>query len=66
MITSYLIRGAKTGAIGGVVYGLFVALVGTEFVAFAETFEEGHPAAVGGPVVSEATTITVSVLSGIL
>lgn len=64
MITSYFVRGAKAGAVGGLVYGLFVALVGNSLVGFAETFEEAHAHEAGGPVVSEATTIAVSVLSG--
>lgn len=69
MLTSYLVRGAKAGLVGGAVYGLFIALVGNGLVAFAETFEEagsGHTHEAAGPVVPEATTLAVSVLSGVL
>jgi len=35
-------RGVGAGAVAGVAYGLFVALVATPAIAFAETFEAGH------------------------
>jgi predicted cobalt transporter CbtA len=66
MLFSYLGRGAKAGLVGGLVYGLFIALVGNGLVAFAETFEEGHAHDAAGPVVSQATTVTVSTLTGVL
>lgn len=64
MLTNYVTRGLKAGTIGGIVFGLFMALVGNPLIGYAETFEEaGHH---GGPVVSGATTTVVSVVGGAL
>lgn len=65
MAREYLERGALAGVGGGVVYGLFVALVANPFVAGLETFETGHTHG-GGPVVSHLTTVLVSVGGGVL
>lgn len=63
MLYDYLKRGVTAGAIGGLVYGLFVAFVGNSFIAFAETFEKGHGEA---PAVSSTITKIVSVGGGIV
>ena len=64
MLTNYVTRGLKAGIAGGIVFGLFMTLVGNPLIAYAETFEEaGHH---GGPVVSGAVTTAVSILGGIL
>jgi predicted cobalt transporter CbtA len=64
MLTNYVTRGLKAGAIGGIAFGLFMALVGNPLVGYAETFEEaGHH---GGPVVSGAATTVVSIVGGAL
>lgn len=58
----HVTRGLKAGAIGGLAFGLFVALVGNPLVSYAETFEHGHG---GGPVVPETATIVASVGGGV-
>jgi predicted cobalt transporter CbtA len=64
MLTNYVTRGLKAGTIGGIAFGLFMALVGNPLVGYAETFEEaGHH---GGPVVSGAATTVVSIVGGAL
>lgn len=63
MIDEYLKRGLKAGAVGGLVYGLFVAFVGNSLITFAETFEKGHGEA---PAVSAAVTKVVSVGGGVV
>ncbi|WP_435197340.1 CbtA family protein [Natronomonas sp. EA1] len=63
MLTRYLVRGLKAGTIGGIVFGLFVALVGNPLIGYAETFEHGHGS---GPVVPGVVTTVVSILGGIL
>ncbi|EMA44868.1 CbtA family protein [Halococcus saccharolyticus] len=42
MLTTYLLRGAKAGLIAGLVFGVFIALVGNPLVGLAETFEGGE------------------------
>jgi predicted cobalt transporter CbtA len=68
MFTAYLKRGLKAGFVGGVVYGLFVALVGNPLVAFAETFEQGHGAreAVLSATTATATSVAAGVVWGLL
>ncbi|SFS08693.1 Uncharacterized membrane protein, predicted cobalt tansporter CbtA [Halomicrobium zhouii] len=65
MTTDYLERGALAGAVGGLAYGLFVALVANPFVTGLETFESGHAHA-GEPAVSSLTTSAVSIGGGVL
>ncbi|MFB6308980.1 MAG: CbtA family protein [Haloarculaceae archaeon] len=62
MFFDYLARGAKAGAVGGLLYGLFVAVVGNNFVAGLETFESGH--ADGGAAVAWSTA-GFSVVAGV-
>lgn len=62
MFTDYIKEGVKAGGIGGLFYGLFVALVGNNLIRYAETFEHGHgeaaslttipsaPASIGGGI----------------
>lgn len=68
---AHLRRGALAGAVGGVAYGLYTALVGNPLVAHAEELahhghdhSHGHEAA-GASVVSEGTMHAVSVGSGV-
>lgn len=65
----YLRRGALSGAVGGIAYGLYTALVGNPLVAHAEQLaqhghEHGHEEAAS--VVSEGVTHAVSVGGGVL
>lgn len=62
MFAAYLKRGSAAGLVGGIAYGLFVALVGNTLVAFAETFEAGHEA--GEATLSHATTTVTSIAAG--
>ena len=65
MLTNYVTRGLKAGLIGGIAFGLFMALVGNPFIGYAETFEHtGHHH--GGPVVSGIVTTIVSIVGGAL
>jgi hypothetical protein len=72
MIRSYLERGLKAGALGGLAFGLFVALVGNPLVGYVETLGHGdhgahaHAAGEGGSIISAATTNAVSVGGGVL
>lgn len=63
MFSTHLERGALAGAAGGVVYGLFVWLVGTPLIRLAETHEHHHGSE---PAVSAAVASTTSVLGGVL
>lgn len=63
MIYEHLKRGLKVGTVGGLAYGLFVAFVGNDLIAFAETFEKGHSEA---PTVSPTVTDLVSVSGGVV
>lgn len=65
MLFNHLRRGLFAGAVGGLVYGVFVATVIVNLVEVAESFEAGHH---GGheTAVSAATTVAVSVGGGIL
>lgn len=63
MLTDYLTRGLKAGTVAGIVFGLFVALVGNPLIGYAETFEHGHG---GGPVVPGGVTTAVSIVGGVL
>jgi len=60
----YLGRGLATGAVGGVAFGLFVALVADPLVAAAEAFETDHGHG-GGPVADSVASAT-SVLGGVV
>lgn len=64
MFTRYVLRGMTAGAVAGVAFGLFVALVGNPLIAYAETFESGSHG--GSPVVSGAVTTAVGALGGVL
>ena len=64
MLTNYVTRGLKAGLVGGIAFGLFMALVGNPFIGYAETFEHTHHH--GGPVVSGAVTTVVSIVGGAL
>jgi predicted cobalt transporter CbtA len=55
-------RGAVAGTVAGAAYGLFVALVATPAIAFAEAFEGGHS---HGPEI-ELAAAAPSVLGGVL
>jgi predicted cobalt transporter CbtA len=68
MLNDYLRRGLAAGSLGGLVYGLFVAFVGTPLITFAETFEQshGHGHEAAGPAVSATVTTGVSVLGGVV
>ncbi len=62
MFVEYVTRGAKAGLVGGVAFGLFIALVGNPLIGYAETFEHSHEA----PAVSGTVTAVVSVAGGVL
>ena len=65
MLFNHLRRGLFAGAVGGFVYGVFVATVIVNLVEVAESFEAGHQ---GGheTAVSAATTVAVSIGGGLL
>lgn len=63
MFTEYVTRGATAGVVGGIAFGLFIALVGNPLIGYAETFEHSHGAA---PAVSTTVTAVVSVVGGVL
>jgi predicted cobalt transporter CbtA len=67
MLSTHLERGTLAGAVGGVVYGLFVWLVGTPLIRLAETYEHhgGHDPAVPASVAS-ATSVLGGVLFGVV
>lgn len=65
MLTQYVLRGMKAGTVAGIVFGLFVALVGNPLIAYAETFEGGGHHG-GGPVVAGEVTTAISIAGGIL
>lgn len=62
MITAYVLRGLKAGAVAGLFFGLFVALIANPLIGFAESFEAGHHGAGG----THAVTGIVSILGGVL
>jgi predicted cobalt transporter CbtA len=66
MLTEYATRGLKAGVIAGLAFGLFMALVGNPFIAYAETFEHVGHHHHGGPAVSGAVTTIVSIVGGVL
>ncbi|NHN41675.1 CbtA family protein [Halorubellus sp. JP-L1] len=77
MLVAHLVRGAKAGVVAGLVFGLFVALVGTPLVGVAEELGHGDHHAGGGAhegdghehaasAVSAATTTAASVAGGVL
>ena len=67
MLTEYLKRGIKAGAVGGLIYGLYVALVGNNLIAYAESFERNHAHSVGEAVaMAGELTAPISVVAGIL
>lgn len=65
MLARYVVRGLKAGAVAGLAFGLFVALVGNPLIGYAETFEHAHGHG-GGPAVPGAVTAAVSVAGGVL
>jgi hypothetical protein len=69
MLRSYVERGLGAGAVGGLAFGLFVAVVGNPLVGYAEVL--GHAGEEGGAhggegVVSDAVANLVSVGGGVL
>ncbi|MFO7927026.1 MAG: CbtA family protein [Halobacteriota archaeon] len=68
MLFSHLRRGLLVGVGGGIAYGIFTLLVVTPLVSLAESFEPGHQGhqEATTSVVSETTTVVVSVGGGIL
>ena len=69
MLTRHLRRGLQAGVAGGLVFGLFVALVGNPLIRYAETFEggHGHAHAHGGSAVGpEAVRSIASVAGGVV
>ncbi|PSQ03683.1 hypothetical protein BRC97_13265 [Halobacteriales archaeon QS_6_71_20] len=73
MLVEYLVRGVKAGAVAGVAFGLFVALVANPLVGFAD--DRAHAAGADGDHVADhgggdglpaAVTDAVSVASGAL
>ncbi|MDN4015358.1 CbtA family protein, partial [Chryseobacterium gambrini] len=66
----------KAGAVGGLIYGLYIALVGNNLIAYAESFERSHVHAAGegghihsvGGAVAMASELTapISVVAGVL
>jgi hypothetical protein len=80
MLVDYLERGVLAGAIAGIAYGVYMAIVANPLIGYMETLTEGgehgghahgtgdhtHEAAEGAHAVSEATTAMVSVGSGVL
>ncbi|RRJ33704.1 CbtA family protein [Halocatena pleomorpha] len=63
MFTEYVTRGAKAGVVGGVAFGLFIALVGNPLIGYAETFEHSHG---HSSTVSDTVAAVVSVVGGVL
>jgi len=77
MLAAHLARGAKAGAVGGLVFGAFVATVADPLVAFAEAHAGGGEHAAGhhasaaseGPLASvaaDAASVAGGVLWGVL
>ncbi|SEP75281.1 CbtA family protein [Natrinema salaciae] len=80
MLVDYLERGVLAGAIAGVAYGTYIALVANPLIGYMETVAEGaehgthaheagehaHAAGEHAHAVNEATTAAVSVGSGVL
>lgn len=67
MIIDYLKRGIKAGAVGGGVYGLFIALVGNHLITFAETFEQGQGSEEAlATILSASLSVGAGVLWGVL
>jgi predicted cobalt transporter CbtA len=70
MLMDYMRRGLKAGLVGGIVYGVFVALIGNPFISFIETIGGHHGSShahahTHAPVVSGAVTNVVSIGGGI-
>jgi hypothetical protein len=63
MFRSYVERGLAAGAVGGVAFGLFVAVLGTPLVEYAETV--GHAAGTGDHGGESAVSETVTGLAGV-
>ncbi|MDF9746026.1 CbtA family protein [Natrinema salsiterrestre] len=80
MLVDYLERGVLAGAIAGIAYGVYMAIVANPLIGYMETLADGrehgghahgtgdhsHEAAEHAHAVSEATTAVVSVGSGVL
>lgn len=66
MLSSYLKKGLASGAVGGLMYGLFVALVGNNLIEYAETFEHGHQEVSTAVVAPNGMSILAGVVWGLL
>lgn len=66
MLTAYLKRGLKAGAVAGLAFGLFVAFVGNPAVAHAEAVVEGGHAYTGAAPVAALGSVAGGVLWGVL
>lgn len=66
MLSSYLKRGLAAGAVGGLIYGLFVALIGNNLIRYAETFEHGHEEALTAVIAPQAMSVMAGVVWGLL
>lgn len=65
MLYEYLKRGAVAGAVGGVAYGLYIALVGNPLVEYAEKLAHDHAHDQAHGAGSEAVMHAISVGSGV-
>jgi len=67
MVRGSLRRGVAAGAVAGLGFGLFLALVGNPLVGYVESLTHAHDHAAGeGHVVPEAVTAAASVAGGVL
>jgi predicted cobalt transporter CbtA len=71
MLMDYMRRGLKAGLIGGIVYGVFVALIGNPLISFIETMRGHHGSShahahTHASMVSGAVTNAVSIGGGIV
>lgn len=67
MFRASLRRGLTAGAVGGLLFGLFTALVGNPLVGYTESLAHAHDHAPGGGhVVPETVTAVASVAGGVV
>lgn len=66
MFKRAVLRGVGSGAVAGMAYGLYVAVVATPLIGYAETFESGGEASVVPDVVATLGSVVGGVLYGIL
>lgn len=64
MVVPALRRGLAAGAVAGLAYGAFTALVGNPLVAYAETFESGHHAGEAAGLPAALVAIVAGVVAG--